>query len=622
MPATSRSIAASFFASQRAPLLLGGAVTLTALALQIASHQKPWAPHAPIDLSNQLLAAMGLAWSALQLWTWRRDRDLRTGWAAACLGMALLALEDNIDRFAPIHAYPLTGILTTIALSLTGALLIYACARRYAMRRSVMAVMRGALAVQLGAHGLALAAVLTAPLRAHGHLALIDLIGDTGELMSIMGYGFALLLTAFAPLKTYDFPLARLGAKAREIFHDFRIESCARYPTSYPLLQAPILRQFVLLGMAAVYLPRGAASARKDGAGCAPRQLARMVRIALGRGIDPFSFYLLGLYRKDGLEAADASLTRIETKNGLTRAIQHMRAGPGPSTDLNDKLVFWRICEDGDVASAPILALFEARACDVFADREAFDRDLFVKERKGRGGKFTLNFTRTGPFAYRDEAGEALSLNGLFTRLAELSADKKLILQPKLANHRSIASLARDALLVFRVVTCLDERDEPRVTHGVLRVLRRFEPSWPEFPEKEWGAAIDLETGALGPLTGDKAPTCGAWHARHPATGEPVEGRRLEVWAEIAEAAVRAHRQFASKVVVGWDIAMTPEGPMLLEGNANMDYAFIQRCYREPVAASPLGPLLDRQLDRLVARNLAELPAARAPTVLAVTRTR
>lgn len=38
-----------------------------------------------------------------------------------------------------------------------------------------------------------------------------------------------------------------------------------------------------------------------------------------------------------------------------------------------------------------------------------------------------------------------------------------------------------------------------------------------------------------------------------------------------------------------------------------MDFAFIQRCRREPVGLSPLAPLLDRHLDRIVAAETAEL---------------
>ena len=71
----------------------------------------------------------------------------------------------------------------------------------------------------------------------------------------------------------------------------------------------------------------------------------------------------------------------------------------------------------------------------------------------------------------------------------------------------------------MRVVTCLDPDDEPEVTHAMLRVLAKIEPEWDTQPDWEYGAAIDLETGCLGWLTGDKPDTCLAWHKTHPVTG-------------------------------------------------------------------------------------------------------
>ena len=46
---------------------------------------------------------------------------------------------------------------------------------------------------------------------------------------------------------------------------------------------------------------------------------------------------------------------------------------------------------------------------------------------------------------------------------------------------------------------------------------------------------------------------------------------------------------------------MTPNGPVLIEGNAYPDFAFLQRVHRQPAGESPIGPLLHDGLDRLVA---------------------
>ena len=78
-------------------------------------------------------------------------------------------------------------------------------------------------------------------------------------------------------------------------------------------------------------------------------------------------------------------------------------------------------------------------------------------------------------------------------------------------------------------------------------------------------------------------------------------GRILPQWSAIRRLAVRAHQVFADRMIVGWDIALTPEGPMLIEGNSYPDTEFLQRVHRQAIGDSPLGPPLAHQLDRLEA---------------------
>jgi hypothetical protein len=391
-----------------------------------------------------------------------------------------------------------------------------------------------------------------------------------------------------------------------------------RYPTRIRLFHKPVMRQVMFLAMAIAYGAWVGPRVRRAGGPNLARQAVDLARLGVD-GIDAYSYYVLSLYEGAGRRRHDAYVTRVETKNGLTDALNRAARPSAGAREMSDKLVFARLCETNGIPCVPILGTASAGAFESFVPAAGLDRDLFVKERRGRGASFAIDLERVAELTWRDGSGALLSYATLQARLAATLRPHGLIVQPKLKNHASVANLAETSLVVFRVVTCLDEAGEPRLTHGLLRILPGYEKRWPACDAREWGAAIDLDTGTLGPLLSDSASACIDRYARHPVSGIPVCGRVIAQWPDIAQLALRAHRVFSGRLIVGWDIGLTPDGPLVLEGNSNMDFAFIQRCYQAPVASSPLGPLLNRHLDQVIAacmhsleheRRSADVPAS------------
>ena len=79
----------------------------------------------------------------------------------------------------------------------------------------------------------------------------------------------------------------------------------------------------------------------------------------------------------------------------------------------------------------------------------------------------------------------------------------------------------------------------------------------------------------------------------HPTTGVRFEGFQVPYWREVIALSDMVQRAVPAYKMVGLDVALTPEGPRVIEVNANPDLVF-----QEQTA----GPLLR---DRLVLEEFA-----------------
>ena len=58
----------------------------------------------------------------------------------------------------------------------------------------------------------------------------------------------------------------------------------------------------------------------------------------------------------------------------------------------------------------------------------------------------------------------------------------------------------------------------------------------------------------------------------HPDTGEAFDGVVLPDWADARRMVCAAAKQFLPVRTLGWDVAFTPGGPIIVEGNVWWDY--------------------------------------------------
>ncbi len=374
------------------------------------------------------------------------------------------------------------------------------------------------------------------------------------------------------------------------------------------LLAALLLWPVVMLGMMAwVTWLNGRAIKRRTGKGIA-RQMVEQVSVAVAHDVLPPWYYIFELFEDGKRRRAGDYLHRFETKGGIFRFLK--RTATATRTPLSDKLLFAARCREHGLPSVPVFLIAEQgeisgagwQGDDAEARLPA--DDLFVKPLGGRGGFGAESWRAVGDGRYTD-GNVHLQTPELLAHLRQRSATECCIVQPRLVNHPDLADLSNGALATLRILTIENERGEFEPTHAVLRMAVGRNTTVDNFHAGGVAAKVDLRSGALGPATDIGLRPDRGWCASHPDTHARIEGRVLPCWRETLDLTSRAHAAFADRVLIGWDVAILEEGPVLIEGNAGADVDIIERIHGEPLGDSRFGELLVFHLRRAIAERRA-----------------
>ena len=145
------------------------------------------------------------------------------------------------------------------------------------------------------------------------------------------------------------------------------------------------------------------------------------------------------------------------------------------------------------------------------------------------------------------------------------------VFQGAVRQHAEIDRLYPGSLNTVRIVTATMRDGSRPVLSAILRMGRKGRA----VDNAHAGGVfvgVDRETGALrgpngGAVWGRTLWGFGAERLdRHPDTGVPFEGFTVPFFREAVEVARRAQDRLPL-LYVGWDVGITPDGPVLIEGN-------------------------------------------------------
>ena len=327
--------------------------------------------------------------------------------------------------------------------------------------------------------------------------------------------------------------------------------------------------------ISAIYLSlRNGRSISQTSGTSIPRQFIDQIWLACSRGILPPWYYVFALYFGKRRQVAESFLQRCETKSGVYILLKRQRSSWSP---LGDKQAFAHHCERWRLPTVPIFGVAYPDRIEGLAGSRLPSHDLFVKPIDRCGGRGAERWDYVDEEIFVRPDGLRLSSAALMQHLMLNSADVPRIIQPRLLTHPALADLANGALATVRVLTCLNEQEEPELMAALFRMAYGNNHTVDNLHAGGIGSRVELATGELSAATNLGMVANIGWLARHPTSGAAIEGRVIPRWPEVCALAKRAHQAFSDRLFVGWDIAVLCDGPCLVEGNYGPDVDIMQR---------------------------------------------
>lgn len=233
---------------------------------------------------------------------------------------------------------------------------------------------------------------------------------------------------------------------------------------------------------------------------------------------------------------------------------------------MRDKYLFDLLLRALDFPTPPLVALVDPRgvewlhphrAAPLSSLLEAGDVDLFCKPRYGIQGR--------GVFRLQVRDGTLLADGAPVTLESLASMLGQNVLQRPIVQHPVLASLHPSSVNTLRLITVRDRSGTRPFSQPMLRI--GFGGS-----VVDNGTAGGIQVFAdpdTGRLRGPGIMLRGGTVSHHPDTGIAIDGFEIPCYAEAVELAVRLHRAMPALHTIGWDLAITPDGPVFIEGNDN-----------------------------------------------------
>lgn len=277
-------------------------------------------------------------------------------------------------------------------------------------------------------------------------------------------------------------------------------------------------------------------------------------------------FYLLY-----GFDAKDADTSPYIDYNQFARSRNRKNRAENPNSQivlLRDKFLFYKYMKANGIAVPEVFAvvsqnkLYDTQWNPLDASCLDDKKDFFLKDAVGECASFVKRCHGCSDF---ERYAQELDHNSLY------------VLQDTLKQHDTMNALNPHSVNTVRIVTVMKD-GEPYVLTSVLRVGTMTSGNVDNWAAG--GLSVGCSENGFLKEYGFYKPMYGTKTDVHPDTGIAFSEFQIPMYDQVVELVLRAHRQLYLMHSIGWDIALTEQGPVIIEGNDNWEISLMQACDR------------------------------------------
>ncbi len=200
---------------------------------------------------------------------------------------------------------------------------------------------------------------------------------------------------------------------------------------------------------------------------------------------------------------------------------------------------------------------------------DKMDRHVVIKPVNGAGGTDVRIVTKIEGGV--QSGNKTYTQTGLWDQLMASSC-KRFLIEDRVSNMGVLARLNPNCLNTFRAVTI--KTNDGRWHCAAISVKIGADGAMVD-NNADGGIQINLDTNGKPVNAYDFAAKASITH--HKRTGIELMGLEFEGYRDVLELALSASQKFNFLGTIGWDIAFTEGGPMIIEGNIVWGCSSLQR---------------------------------------------